>query len=86
MIFVRWQENLLLYYLPQFPYLSSTISSMPEQSRQLAAIMFTDIVGYTALMEEDEEGARVARRRHRRALEEALSAHDGRLIQYMGDG
>jgi len=27
---------------------------MAEQSRQLAAIMFTDIVGYTALMGKDE--------------------------------
>ena len=27
------------------------------QSRQLAAIMFTDIVGYTALMGEDEKQA-----------------------------
>ena len=26
-----------------------------SQSRQLAAIMFTDIVGYTALMGEDEK-------------------------------
>jgi hypothetical protein len=26
-----------------------------SQSRQLAAIMFTDIVGYTALMGEDEQ-------------------------------
>jgi len=30
---------------------------MPTQSRQLAAIMFTDIVGYTALMGEDEQKA-----------------------------
>ena len=27
------------------------------QSRQLAAIMFTDIVGYTALMGDDEQKA-----------------------------
>ncbi len=27
---------------------------MAEQSRQLAAIMFTDIVGYTVLMGKDE--------------------------------
>jgi class 3 adenylate cyclase len=31
---------------------------MPEPSRQLAAIMFTDIVGYTKLMGEDEEASR----------------------------
>jgi class 3 adenylate cyclase len=30
---------------------------MPEQTRQLAAIMFTDIVGYTALMGNDEQKA-----------------------------
>jgi len=28
-----------------------------SQTRQLAAIMFTDIVGYTALMGEDEQKA-----------------------------
>ncbi len=31
--------------------------TMPEQTRQLAAIMFTDIVGYTALMGRDEQKA-----------------------------
>jgi len=30
---------------------------MPKQSRQLAAIMFTDIEGYTVLMGKDEEKA-----------------------------
>jgi len=30
---------------------------MPEPSRQLAAIMFTDIQGYTALMGSDEQKA-----------------------------
>jgi len=30
---------------------------MPAQSRQLAAIMFTDIAGYAALMGDDEQKA-----------------------------
>ena len=30
---------------------------MPQFNRQLAAIMFTDIVGYTALMDKDEDAA-----------------------------
>ncbi len=30
---------------------------MPSQSRQLAAIMSTDIVGYTAMMQQNEEKA-----------------------------
>jgi len=29
---------------------------MPQPTRQLSTIMFTDVVGYTALMGEDEEG------------------------------
>ncbi len=30
---------------------------MPQQTRQLAAIMFTDIVGYTAMMGKDSNKA-----------------------------
>ena len=36
-----------------------------EAERRLAAIMFTDIVGYTALMAESEEKGLRARARHR---------------------
>lgn len=60
---------------------------MTEQlPRRLAAVMFTDVVGYTAMMQEDEEAARVVRLRHREALEAAIEAHGGELIQYLGDG
>ncbi len=37
----------------------------PSPTRRLAAIMFTDIVGYTALMAESEEKGLRARERHR---------------------
>jgi class 3 adenylate cyclase len=37
-----------------------------SQSRQLAAIMFTDIVGYTALMGEDEQKAFELLKKNRR--------------------
>ena len=48
--------------------------------------MFTDVVGYTALMQRDEEAARIVRRRHREVLEAAVSSNGGDLLQYLGDG
>ena len=36
-----------------------------KKTRQLAAVMFTDIVGYTALMQGDEHVAVTIRARHR---------------------
>jgi len=38
---------------------------MPEATRQLAAIMFTDIVGYTTLMGKDETRAMGVLRKNR---------------------
>jgi len=55
-------------------------------SRQLAAIMFADIVGYTALMEEDESLAMSFRERLKNKLEEVLNDHGGRLLEFHGDG
>ncbi len=54
--------------------------------RHPAAVMFTDIVGYTAIMQADEELARVARDRHRRSLEPSVASHGGKVLQYFGDG
>lgn len=58
---------------------------MPQQ-RQLAAIMFTDIKGYTALMQRDENEAIAFRERHRNTFETTTEAFNGRIIQYFGDG
>ncbi|GBD88971.1 transcriptional regulator HilA [bacterium BMS3Abin03] len=59
---------------------------MPERRRQLAAIMFTDLVGYTAMMQENENRAKEIRDRHRKVLEMEIDNHDGNLLQYYGDG
>lgn len=53
--------------------------------RQLTAIMFTDMVGYSALMQEDEALASRNRDRQRAILEQSVSAHGGRVLQFYGD-
>ena len=55
-------------------------------SRQLAAIMFADIVGYTAMMQEDEGVAVLVRRKLQKKLEEEVSIHNGRILEWSGDG
>ena len=56
------------------------------QKRQLAAIMFTDIEGYTALMQQDESKAVAMRARLRSTFEATTEAFNGKIIQYFGDG
>ena len=57
-----------------------------SQTRQLAAIMFTDMVGYTALMQEDEGLAISNRIRHKQVFEEQVPTFSGKILQYYGDG
>ncbi len=54
--------------------------------RKLAAIMFTDMVGYTALMQDDERKARKLIERQREILTPLIEKHAGEVIQYVGDG
>jgi len=57
-----------------------------EPKRKLAAIMFTDMVGYTSLMQEDEDKAREFIERHRAHMKPFVGKHGGEIIQYVGDG
>jgi adenylate cyclase len=59
---------------------------MNNQTRKLSAVMFSDMVGYTAMMQEDEKTAKVSRDRYRKTLEENSAHHNGRILQYYGDG
>lgn len=56
------------------------------QKRQLAAIMFTDIEGYTNVMQQDETIAIGLRNTHRAIFEGATNEFNGEIIQYFGDG
>ena len=59
---------------------------MTESTRQLAAIMFTDIEGYTSLMQKDEEKANLIRERHLQIFNTTTENHRGKILQYYGDG
>lgn len=54
--------------------------------RKLVAIMFTDIVGYTAMMQKDENEAVSIIERHRQILKKYVESHQGEILQYYGDG
>lgn len=57
-----------------------------SQQRQLAAILFTDIVGYTALMQENEQKAVALIKHYNSALEKIVGIHEGKVLNYYGDG
>ena len=59
---------------------------MAEHSHQLAAILFADIVGYTAIMQENEEVAVEKVNRFREVVELIAEELNGKIIQYYGDG
>src|SRR5215218_6573875 len=58
---------------------------MPE-SRKLAVVMFTDIVGYTAMMQQNESRALTWINKFRDELHTRVQASQGEVIQYFGDG
>ena len=57
-----------------------------SQSRQLAAIMFTDIVGYTALMGKDEQKAMQLLDQNRVLQKPLIEEYRGKYLKEMGDG
>ena len=48
--------------------------------------MFTDIEGYTALMQHDEDKAVEFRNRHRQVFNSLTEKYKGKILQYFGDG
>ena len=54
--------------------------------RQLVAIFFADMTGYTALVQENEQLARNKRQRLKEVLESSIKEFRGKTLQYYGDG
>jgi adenylate cyclase len=59
---------------------------MQEQRRQLVAILFTDIVGYTALMQQNEVQAVSIVKRYISILTKKVADHGGKILNDYGDG
>ena len=55
-------------------------------TRKLSAIMFTDMVGYTAVMQHDEMLAIVMQKRHQAVVEKHVKLQGGLVKNDMGDG
>ena len=55
-------------------------------ARRLAAIMFTDIVGYTSLMGKDEDKAFQILRTNRKIHRPLIEEYHGTWLKEMGDG
>src|SRR5205085_4288477 len=61
------------------------MDSASAEQRKLAAIMFTDMVGYSALSQRDDKLALELLEEHRQILREIFSQFNGSEIKTIGD-
>jgi class 3 adenylate cyclase len=60
--------------------------SLNPETRKLAAVMFADIEGYTALFQKSEKEALEQVELHRKDLQEIAETHNGSIVKFYGDG
>jgi adenylate cyclase len=61
------------------------VADRPKEQRKLAVIMFTDMVGYSALTQRDEKLALRLLEEHRAIVRPLVTKHDGHEIKTIGD-
>lgn len=75
---------------PNFRHLLSIMEKQNKQhstqTRQLAAILFADIAGYTALMQKDEATARQMLDKFHFTISTKVDEHTGQVVNNYGDG
>ncbi len=59
---------------------------MQEKIHRLAAIVFTDIVGYTKRMEENEQKTMQLLQKQREIIFPLVESYGGKVIKEIGDG
>jgi len=59
--------------------------TLSQGERRLAAIMYTDMVGYTALGQRDESLSLAMVEAQQKVLAPVLTRHNGRVVKTMGD-
>jgi class 3 adenylate cyclase len=77
--------NLLLAQL----LICSIAYSLPilgSAMHKLVAVMYTDIVGYTSFMDEDERVALQLNEKHRATVRQCVDQYNGKLYEVVGDG
>lgn len=57
-----------------------------SKNRRLAAILFADIVGYTSLMQINEQEALTKLNRFKSVLENKVPEFHGKIANFYGDG
>ena len=62
------------------------MSNSPKVTRKLAAIMFTDIAGFTESMSYDEQSAIQAVKKKRSIIQPLIKDHNGVFVKEIGDG
>ena len=62
------------------------MSTEDTSTRKLTAIMFIDMVGYTAMMQKDEPKTQGLVKRQRELTKPLVVKHSGEVLRYVGDG